>query len=501
MTERNEEKSIVFHINAPVQAVIGQVKNSNSPFSSPSSSSTDQVHEEVEPEGTEPKDATAEDNASLTDYNVEADPSSDLTDDYHLLRNLDYSFELMDDNDDGSSEQEQLDTANVSGNASIDNTFEMNQYHQDSWKVKEVDVLFQLKKIREKSLKLKPKTLSDLRLLSISDIYLFSLDKSESVIEYIDFYSTDDLDSSDEEEYIRKKINEDLDIQGALVEINANIIAWSHALSKINVATTNWFDIQETTLPFLNDARANNNKIEMIAANTLHRLALNFCYGAPDVKLEDSFVHNIVSVVFESVFHSDLLLSHQWANGCLAGTKRKVASSLGTLFKPDFVVFMQHRQDRYGLAVSEIKSPCNANSNNVIESDRVKMGREMKWMLNDLLKKGVHDPVVGGILLEGYKMKTYKMDLRYPQVYRMIQLSSVTLFDHLQGASMFPSILSNILQIKGIIRKTAIRAKKRALAKSDGEPRTFSPPLSYMSTRHCVLQRVNNSKKQKKDTD
>ncbi|KAG2219880.1 hypothetical protein INT45_001625 [Circinella minor] len=49
--------------------------------------------------------------------------------------------------------------------------------------------------------------------------------------------------------------------------MNPNIIDRSHTLSKINVATTNWFDIQKTTLPFLNDAGANNNKIEMIAAN------------------------------------------------------------------------------------------------------------------------------------------------------------------------------------------------------------------------------------------
>ncbi|KAI7851745.1 hypothetical protein BDC45DRAFT_571619 [Circinella umbellata] len=92
----------------------------------------------------------------------------------------------MDDNNNGSSEQDQLDTAkdeivahqlhlnqctsaNVSRNASIDNIFEMNQYHP------------------------------------------------------------------------------------------------------INVATTNWFDIQETTLPFLNNTSADNNKIGMISANTLHR--------------------------------------------------------------------------------------------------------------------------------------------------------------------------------------------------------------------------------------
>ncbi|KAI9243898.1 hypothetical protein BDA99DRAFT_314045 [Phascolomyces articulosus] len=177
-----KSQSYSFHgsVNAPVQAVIGQVKNSNPPFSNTSIISIDQTHEEVEPEGTEPGDTAAEDYASLTDYNVDADLPSDLTNDYHSLQNLDYSFESIYDNDDGSSEQEQLDTSkdenpalatssisssassSTSSNAPIDTTSGTNQYHQHSWKVKEVDVLFQLKKMREKSLKLEPKTLSDL---------------------------------------------------------------------------------------------------------------------------------------------------------------------------------------------------------------------------------------------------------------------------------------------------------------------------------------------------
>ncbi|KAG2217074.1 hypothetical protein INT45_014139 [Circinella minor] len=109
-----------------------------------------------EPEKAEPKDVTAKDNVSLTDYNVETDPPFDLTDDYHLLRNLDYSFEFMDDNNCyrfrlvyNNNEQEPLDTAkdeavatisiststsaNVSrNNAPMDNTSEMNLYHQNS---------------------------------------------------------------------------------------------------------------------------------------------------------------------------------------------------------------------------------------------------------------------------------------------------------------------------------------------------------------------------------
>jgi hypothetical protein len=106
-----------------------------------------------------------------------------------------------------------------------------------------------------------------------------------------------------------------------------------------------------------------------------------------------------------------------------------------------------HSSDRYDLAVSEVKSPENRNGNPV-ESDLVKIGKEMAWMVNTLVNKGVPDPVVGGILLDGYKMKIFKMDIKYPKTYRMIELSSVMLFDNLQGISTLPAILANVMQLK-----------------------------------------------------
>jgi len=89
-------------------------------------------------------------------------------------------------------------------------------------------------------------------------------------------------------------------------------------------------------------------------------------------------------------------------------------------FKPDYIVFVSHSQDRYDLAISEIKAPINKNCNNVTESDLVKTGKEMQWMLNSLIRRGVQDPVVCGIMLKGYTMSTYKMVLKYARVYRMI---------------------------------------------------------------------------------
>lgn len=116
------------------------------------------------------------------------------------------------------------------------------------------------------------------------------------------------------------------------------------------------------------------------------------------------------------------------ANGSLMGSDK---------YKPDFVIFVNHSQDRYDVGVSEIKSPHRKGVNTIVESDQVKIGKEMASMINYLVMEGVNHPVVGVILLEGYKMKTYKMDLQYPKIYRMIELSSMNLCDNLQGCVTF----------------------------------------------------------------
>lgn len=58
------------------------------------------------------------------------------------------------------------------------------------------------------------------------------------------------------------------------------------------------------------------------------------------------------------------------------------------------------------------------------------------------------------------------MDLSHHQTYRMIELSSILLFENLQGISVLPTVLRNTMQAKNIVKKTALKAKKRALAKS-----------------------------------
>ncbi|KAI8088526.1 hypothetical protein BDF21DRAFT_334383, partial [Thamnidium elegans] len=54
----------------------------------------------------------------------------------------------------------------------------------------------------------------------------------------------------------------------------------------------------------------------------------------------------------------------------------------------------------------EVKLPLN--SNNSGESDLVKIGKEMAWILSTLIKKkGIEEPIVCGVLLKGLIMMIF----------------------------------------------------------------------------------------------
>lgn len=72
----------------------------------------------------------------------------------------------------------------------------------------------------------------------------------------------------------------------------------------------------------------------------------------------------------------------------------------------------------------------------------------MKWMLNKLVREGVEMLVVGGVLITGFTMYTFKMELIDASIYRMVQLSKTLLFRNLQGLVLLPTIVSNLLQLK-----------------------------------------------------
>lgn len=116
------------------------------------------------------------------------------------------------------------------------------------------------------------------------------------------------------------------------------------------------------------------------------------------------------------------------ANGQIGG-KRKSEDDDPHEFKPNYVLFVTQRSYRLDLTCAEAKSP----SNRAVfpKSDLLKTGQEMRWMFNKLVREGIQNPVVGGILISGYDMHTFKMDMVDDSIYRLTELSKTLIFRNL----------------------------------------------------------------------
>ncbi|KAG0179965.1 hypothetical protein DFQ29_001442, partial [Apophysomyces sp. BC1021] len=115
-------------------------------------------------------------------------------------------------------------------------------------------------------------------------------------------------------------------------------------------------------------------------------------------------------------------------------------------FKPDYVAYVQKWRNRYDVLVAEFK-PINRR-NNRPPSDLVKLGQQMKIMINSIVKADISSPVVCGILVEGYQCSTYKMDLPFPGVYRMVKLQDFVLCHDRSSLSSIPNMYRYLSQVK-----------------------------------------------------
>ena len=100
---------------------------------------------------------------------------------------------------------------------------------------------------------------------------------------------------------------------------------------------------------------------------------------------------------------------------------------------------------RFVVLVAEFEPP---GGKDIMESDLVKIGNEMRFMVNRLVKLGVESPVVGGILANKNTLSTYKFEIKGAEVYSMVQLSSIKLFTNTLEFSLIPTITSYLHQLK-----------------------------------------------------
>ncbi|KAL9538498.1 hypothetical protein MBANPS3_010889 [Mucor bainieri] len=253
--------------------------------------------------------------------------------------------------------------------------------------------------------------------------------------------------------------------------------------------------MQAVTIGILNKALLTGIKSNVVIANMIHSIVPRlYTNRSNDDRIEDSLVHKLVSYAIKSTFAGADLLGAQWANG---GLQKESAADV-LKFKPDFVSYYHQRNNRFDLVVVEIKPRSNLSSSP--PSDFVKLGQQMKIMINRLVAHHIPNPVVGSLLVEGNMCYTYQMELKGKNFYTMLLLDEFPLCTMTAELPLLPTIYQNINKLKSTAESVASRIEQTELAKGKAKRKASVSPLptSWIHEGTCSYRKQQEPNKKQK---
>ncbi|KAG1057487.1 hypothetical protein G6F43_000686 [Rhizopus delemar] len=156
-------------------------------------------------------------------------------------------------------------------------------------------------------------------------------------------------------------------------------------------------------------------------------------------------------------------------------------------FKPDYIAYVKTRSTRYDPTIAKVK-PTSANPGKP-PSDLVKLGQQMKVMLNNLISYKISSSVVCGILVEGKDCSLYKMDIIGQSFYRMVLVASFPLCTTLSKLCLVPNMSLCMIYLKDITIDTAKKVEKSELTKAKGQRKLENVvPESWMRHVTCTFK-------------
>ncbi|KAG1391981.1 hypothetical protein G6F60_012285 [Rhizopus arrhizus] len=354
---------------------------------------------------------------------------SDLTDDYHPRRKETYFFYTTEEQDINYDES-------------------LHDMHDNYiWSIEPSINITQLcYQFKGNTLKLsnRPEQLSDIRLLALHDIYLFNLsDQSKSVGKY--WCPTTYKSAVDDIPYPDPP-------QGQ------KSATWCTSISLKR--HRNWIVGLTDSAKYLVEATALNNIVDIHAMQAVVELVPVFISTPLNYSIEDTYIHNWIAPILKPIFSCEPLLSIEWAN-----------KYINQHHKPDFITSVKGINSWLPIVVGEFKKP---GFTPCLETDLVKTGKEMRTMVNGLVRIGVDNPSAGAILIQGRVINTFKMDIVAPN-----------------NLSILPTIVSRFLQIKEISLETA--RKMQALDRERAaqmKPSSLSPQYAWLSKSNLILRKV-----------
>ncbi|CAO3653540.1 unnamed protein product [Cunninghamella echinulata] len=287
--------------------------------------------------------------------------------------------------------------------------------------------------------KSKKRPLVPVEVLSLSYIFYFTKEKSTSVTHGLSNHS---------HSYVIK----DLYMNSEKINLSLEVIEW---LEEVKLTISEEKLMRGVIVSILNQA-LNFNNDSFLAADIIYKLAPKFKSWKQKHVVEDTFIHTHLSDIIDSVFGNCDGITYEWCNRSLNKVLTSVVLDDGKekkiVYKPDYTASAASRDgDKFDLFVIEVKAPGrNQNSN-----DKVKIGEQMKVMLNALHKRKLSQWVVCGLLVDGYRCESFIMTLNHEAIYSMVNIDTFHLVRDFKDIPLLKTTIESLIQIRNIVTKVA----------------------------------------------
>ncbi|KAG1039318.1 hypothetical protein G6F43_012535 [Rhizopus delemar] len=170
----------------------------------------------------------------------------------------------------------------------------------------------------------------------------------------------------------------------------ANLLLWCE---KLRTMKLDWFRMKNECRNIVNKAHETGDDHEVLASYILFDIVPQLTkYVDDDEKGEDTFIKNYLECFLANVFSIEESMYQSWANVVLNNKNDDQV-------KPDWIAYVKPWFKKFNIVACEVKPPSKVGRGDI--SDYVKLGIEMKDMLNEIMDARVASASVLGILVEG----------------------------------------------------------------------------------------------------
>lgn len=128
-------------------------------------------------------------------------------------------------------------------------------------------------------------------------------------------------------------------------------------------------------------------------------------------------------------------------------------------------------------------------------SDLVKLGKMMREMLVVLVERKIVQPVVFGMIMNGYRCTTYKMEMTHAHIFKLVELRLFQLDHQTHNIQSIESAVESLYQVKQLTVDMKARIQQHFNEQKEHSQHATTTPLHYLP---ACNQSVTNVMKQKR---